>query len=231
MQARDVMTTPVLTVTTDVTVREVARLLLERRISAVPVVDDKGILLGIVSEGDLIRRADSGTERHRSWWLGLVSDPEDDARSYLKSHGLRAGDVMTRNVVVATEDMPIPEIADLLEKHRIKRVPVLRDGCVVGIVSRANLLQALIAQPVRSALSTTNDDRALREAVFRAVQATGSRTIYVNVLVTGGVAHLWGMAHTEAERDAMRVAAETVPGVKSVEERISVLPLAAGQAN
>jgi CBS domain-containing protein len=231
MQARDVMTAPVLTVTTDVTVREVARLLLERRISAVPVVDGDGILLGIVSEGDLIRRADAGTERHRSWWLGLVSDPEDDARSYLKSHGLRAGDVMTRNVVVATEDAPVPEIADLLEKHRIKRVPVVRDGCVVGIVSRANLLQALIAQPPRPALSTTADDRALREAVFRAVQATGSRTIYVNVLVTEGVAHLWGMAHTEAERDAMRVAAESVPGVKSVEERISVLPPAASQAN
>ena len=229
MQARDIMTTPVLTVTKDVTVREVARLLLERHISAVPVVDADGILLGVVSEGDLIRRADSGTERHSSWWLSLVSDPEDDARSYLKSHGLCAGDVMTHNVIVATEDTPVPEIADLLEKHRIKRVPVVRDGCVVGIVSRANLLQALVARPAPSGAATTGDDRALRDAVFAAVQATGSRTIYVNVLVTDGVAHLWGMAHSEAERAAMRVAAETVPGVKRVEERVSILPTSAGR--
>jgi CBS domain-containing protein len=224
MQARDIMTTPVLTVTKDATVQEVARLLLDRHISAVPVVDGDGILLGVVSEGDLIRRADSGTERHPSWWLSLVSDPEDDARSYLKSHGLHAGDVMTRNVIVVTEDTAIPEIADLLEKHRIKRVPVVREGCVVGIVSRANLLQALVARPAASAVATSSDDRALRDAVFAAVKATGARTVYVNVLVTDGVAHLWGMAHSEAERAAMRVAAETVPGVKRVEERVSILP-------
>ncbi|MBK7658131.1 MAG: CBS domain-containing protein [Betaproteobacteria bacterium] len=229
MQARDVMTSPVLTVTTDVTVQEIARLLLDRHISAVPVVDGDGILLGLVSEGDLIRRADAGTERHPSWWLGLVSDPEDDARSYLKSHGLRAGDVMTRNVVAVTEDAPIPEIAELLEKHRIKRVPVVRDGCVVGIVSRANLLQALVARPVNSAVQTSVDDRALREAVFQAVKSTGARTIFVNVLVTEGVAHLWGMAHSEAERDAMRVAAESVPGVKRVEARVTLLPAGRGR--
>ena len=224
MQARDIMTTPVLTVTKDATVQEIARLLLDRHISAVPVVDGDGILLGVVSEGDLIRRADSGTERHPSWWLSLVSDPEDDARSYLKSHGLRAVDVMTRNVIVVTEDTAVPEIADLLEKHRIKRVPVVREGCVVGIVSRANLLQALVARPAAPGVTTSVDDRALREAVFAAVRATGSRTVYVNVLVNDGVAHLWGMAHSEAERAAMRVAAETVPGVKRVEERVSLLP-------
>ena len=167
MQARDVMTSPVLSVTSDVTVQEIARLLLDRHISAVPVVDGEGILLGLVSEGDLIHRADAGTERHPSWWLGLVSDPEDDARSYLKSHGLRAGDVMTRNVVAVTEDAPIPEIAELLEKHRIKRVPVVRDGCVVGIVSRANLLQALVARPVNSAVQSLDTHCLERIARFK----------------------------------------------------------------
>ncbi len=229
MQARDVMTTPVLTVTQDATVQEVARLLLERHISAVPVVDGDGILLGVVSEGDLIRRADAGTERRPSWWLSLVSDPEDDARHWLRSHGRRAGDVMTRNVIVATEDTPVPEIADLLERHRIKRVPVVRDGCVVGIVSRANLLQALVAGPAASHAAPSVDDRALRDAVIAAVKATGSRTPFVNVLATGGVAHLWGMAHSEAERDSMRVAAETVPGVERVEERVCLLPPGSGR--
>lgn len=218
------MTAPVITVTAEASVPDVARLLLERHISAVPVVDGGGILLGVVSEGDLIRRAEAGTQRHASWWLSLVSDPEDDARDWLKSHGRRAGDVMTRNVIVVTEDTPVPEIAELLERHRIKRVPVVRDGCVVGIVSRANLLQALVARPAASPVETTGDDRALREAVFEAVRATGSRTVYVNVLVTEGVAHLWGMAHSQAERDAMRAAAESVPGVKRVEERIALLP-------
>jgi len=222
MQARDIMTTPVLTVTKDATVQEIARLLLDRHISAVPVVDGDGILLGVVSEGDLIRRADSGTERHPSWWLSLVSDPEDDARSYLKSHGLRAVDVMTRNVIVVTEDTAVPEIADLLEKHRIKRVPVVREGCVVGIVSRANLLQALVAQP--HARPVQADDRSLRAAVFEALQETGARTSYVNVLVTAGEVHLWGLCSSLAERHAMRVAAEQVPGVKSVVERITVMP-------
>jgi CBS domain-containing protein len=231
MQARDVMTTPVLTVTKDTTVREVARLLLDHHISAVPVVDGDGILLGVVSEGDLIRRADAGTERRPSWWLSLVSDPEDDARQWLRSHGRLAGDVMSRNVIVATEDTPVPEIADLLERHRIKRVPVVREGCVVGIVSRANLLQALVARPVASNAAPTLDDRALREAVFAAVNATGSRTLYVNVLVTDGIAHLWGMAHSRAERDAMRAAAESVPGVKRVEERVSLLPEGSGRPN
>ena len=230
MLARDVMTSPVITVTADASVPDVARLLLERRISAVPVVDEGGILAGVVSEGDLIRRAEAGTQRHPSWWLSLVSDPEDDARDWLKSHGRRAGDVMTRNVIAVTEDTPVPQIAELLERHRIKRVPVVRDGCVVGIVSRANLLQALVARPSSPPSASAGDDRALREAVIAAVRSTGSRTVYVNVLVSDGVAHLWGMAHSEAERDVMRAAAESVPGVKRVEERVSLLPHGAHRA-
>lgn len=228
MQAKDVMTSPVVTVAPDTPVAEVARLLLERHISAVPVVDADGRLVGIVSEGDLMRRPESGTDRRHAWWLALVSDPRQDAVEFLKTHGLHARDVMSHHVVTVGEDEPLDRIADLLERHGIKRVPVVRDGKVVGIVSRANLLQALVARPQPPAGQA--DDRALREAVKAAIAATGARALYVNVVVSDGVAHLWGLAYTDAEREAMRVAAEGVPGVKAVEARINLLPRGVGRA-
>lgn len=228
MQAKDVMTSPVLTVAPETAVTEVAKLLLERHISAAPVVDEAGQLLGIVSEGDLMRRPESGTERRPSWWLTLISDPQDEARHFLKSYGLRARDVMSRNVVTVPESAPLQEVAILLEKHRIKRVPVVRDGKVLGIVSRANLLQALVAQPKPAALEA--DDVKLKKAVQDAIQATGARTLYVNVVVAEGIVHLWGVAHTEEEKQAMCVAAEGVPGAREIRERISILPRGAGRA-
>ena len=228
MQAKDVMTSPVVTVSPEASVTDVAKLLLERHISAAPVVDGSGGLLGVVSEGDLMRRPESGTERRPSWWLTLLSDPQDEARDYLKSHGLHARDVMTRNVLTVEEDTSLQEIATLLEKHRIKRVPVMRGGQVVGIVSRANLLQALVAQSRPPVLQA--DDRALREAVVDALKSTGARTLYINVVVSEGVVHLWGMAYSDEEKNALCVAAESVTGTKQVCERISLLPRGAGSA-
>jgi len=228
MQAKDVMTSPVLTVSPEMAVTEIAKLLLERHISAAPVVDDAGHVVGIVSEGDLMRRPESGTERRPSWWLALLSDPQDEARHFLKSHGLRAHDVMSRHVVTVPETAPLQDVASLLERHRIKRVPVVRDGKVVGIVSRANLLQALVAQPRPKALDA--DDVHLKSAVQDAIRATGARTIYVNVVVADGVVHLWGVAHSEDEKQAMCVAAESVPGAREVRERISILPRGPGRA-
>ena len=124
MKAADIMTPRVISVTPDVSVAEIARLLLDNRISAVPVVDRDGRLVGVVSEGDLMRRAETGTERHRSWWLRAFGDSSTLASDYVRSHALRASDVMTRDVVTVAPDMPLREIANLLEKHRIKRVPV-----------------------------------------------------------------------------------------------------------
>lgn len=222
MQAKDVMTTQVVTVSPDTPVADIAKRLIERRISAVPVVEDDGRLIGIVSEGDLMRRPESGGERHRSWWLPLVAEPETQAREYVKSHGARAREVMTRDVVTVGEDASLEEIATLLEKHRIKRVPVLRAGKVVGIVSRANLLQGIVAQQHGQQPST--DDRALREKVSEALNATGARSQFINAVVSAGVVHLWGATYSEAERDAIHVAAANVVGVKGVEEHIGVFP-------
>ena len=149
MQAKDVMTTKVVTVQPDARVEHIAALLLERSISGVPVVDADGRLLGIVTEGDLMRRPEIGTERHRGWWLRLFGDERERAAEYARAHGSRAADVMTRNVVTVSEETSVGEIARLLEEHRIKRVPVVRDDKVVGIVSRANLLQSWRRGPPR----------------------------------------------------------------------------------
>ena len=147
MQAKDIMTSPAVTIGPETTVRDAAKTMLAKNISAVPVVGADGKLAGIVSEGDLMRRVETGTARH-PWWLSwVVDEPEDRARDYIKSHGTLARDVMTSRVVTVAADTPLGQIARLLEKHRIKRVPVVdAGGAVVGIVSRANLLQGLTVQ-------------------------------------------------------------------------------------
>lgn len=223
MRAGDVMTTKVVTVSPETAVRTIAQTLVERGISAVPVVDGAGRLLGIVSEGDLMRRAEAGTERQPSWWLDLLASPEEKARDYSRAHGLTARDVMSREVVTVEEDSPLASVAALLERHRIKRVPVVRDGALVGIVSRANLLHGLIAaQPAPASAATAGDDAAIRGRILAAVAEAGLAEPYVNVVVSGGKVQLWGMVSSEAEKDALRVAAETAPGVVAVENNVAV---------
>jgi CBS domain-containing protein len=226
MQARDVMTTSVVSVGPDTRVEEIARLLLERRISGVPVVDAGGRILGIVTEGDLMRRPEIGTERRRSWWLRFFADPRDRAEEYAKAHGSRAENVMTRNVVTVTEETSLAEIAHLLERHHIKRVPVVRDGLLVGIVSRANLLQGLAAGRQAVVPARSRDDQAIRAEVIRTLDRESWLTHSpLNVIVTDGVVELWGFVESDEERRAIRVAVESVPGVVGVKEHLgSVQP-------
>ncbi|MCK6452658.1 MAG: CBS domain-containing protein [Alphaproteobacteria bacterium] len=222
MLAKDVMTSEVCTVGPDTGVGEIARLLLDRRISAVPVVDAAGKLNGIVSEGDLMRRTETGTERRRSWWLELLSENRDLAHEYVKSHGLTAKDVMTPTVVTVSEDTTLSDIASTLERNRIKRVPVLREGKLVGIVSRANLLQALAAAGTKKAKAPAGD-RALREAVLQSFKSqTWTPDLTVNVTVKDGQVSLYGLVASEDERRALRVAAEQLAGVGKVNDQLSV---------
>lgn len=228
MQARDVMSTPVITVTEDTSVADVARLLLRHGISGVPVLGGDGRLVGIVSEGDLVRRVESGTEREPSWWLRVFGDTEEHVRDYVKTHGRRAGDVMSRNVATVREDAGIAEIAELLERKRIKRVPVVRDHEVVGIVSRANLLHALASMPTQITQAATDaapSDRTLKTRIENEMRRAGLDTSFVNVVVAEGVAWLWGAVRTESQLDAARVAAERAMGdAAAVQSRLSVLP-------
>ncbi len=222
MLAKDIMTTDVCTVTPATRVGDVAKLLLARRISGVPVVDDKGALCGVVSEGDLLRRAETGTERRRSWWLELLTENRDLAHDFVKSHGLTAGDVMTASVVTVAEDAPLAEVANTLERGRIKRVPVMRGGKMVGIISRSNLLQALATAGTREGKAPAGD-RALRDAVTQAFKRqTWTPDLTVNVTVQDGRVSLYGLVSSDDERRAMTIAAEEVAGVGKVDNQLTL---------
>ena len=229
MKARDVMVSPVITVKPSSSVREVAQTLLKERISAVPVVDDQGKLVGIISEGDLLHRAEAGTQRRHSWWLvGLVGD-ESLASEYIKAHSRKVADVMTRKVVTAAPDSPLHQIAALLEKNSIKRVPIVANGQVVGIVSRANLIQALATFRHKMLEQQPVADAELRKKVMSRLQSEPwVRPNLVNVTVSGGNVDLWGIVDSAAEKQALRVAVEIVPGVKGINDNVVVRPAGAG---
>jgi len=222
MLAKDIMTTNVITVASDLPVEDVAELLLARNISGAPVVDATGRLVGVISEGDLIHRAEG--DGRRSWWLSLLSNEVDRAREYIKSHGHKAEDVMTRDVVTVAEDSPAGEIARLLERRRIKRVPVLRDGKVVGIVSRANLLHGLAAHKDRISIAPSPDDRTIRKEIMALVEHEDWVTHgSLNVMVADGVVELWGWVESDEERKALKVAAEGVAGVREVQDHLATI--------
>lgn len=226
MKARDIMTSNVIAVSPDTPVERIAALLLENRISAVPVIDHDRHVLGIVSEGDLMHRPESGTERRRSWWLEAFTDSETLAHDYTKTHGRRADDLMTRHVVSVTEDTGAADIAHLLDSHRIKRVPVVRNGKLVGIVSRADLLRSLIAAGNASAaLGRATDDRTLHDEILKRMRAEGwTRSAMVNIVVQNGEVELWGLTPSDEQRNALRVLVEGVPGVRGVHNQLNVMP-------
>jgi CBS domain-containing protein len=230
MNASDVMVTNVIAIGPNASVQEVADILVINRISAAPVVDDYGELIGIISEGDLIRRAELGTERRGSWWLEIIASEskEDLAIEYMKSHASKVGDIMTREVITATPGTPLRDVAALLEKNRIKRVPIVEQGKMVGIVSRANLVQALAILRKDIEPGTTSDS-VIREKVMAQLSSEPwTRFSTLNVTIQGGTVELWGVVGSEAEKEAARVAAEVVPGVCAVENNLIVRPLISG---
>lgn len=225
MKASDVMVTDVITVRPEMPVREAAKVLLDHRISAAPVLNAEGRLVGILSEGDLMRRAEIGTERRRSWWLDLLAGESARADDYIRAHAVRVADVMTREVVTATEHASLGEIAALLERRRIKRVPIVRGDELVGIVSRANLLQALASAPGAADLPAAQDDRSLRERVLASIRSQPWGMPWLTtVTVHDGVVELWGPVNSDEERRTLRVAAEATPGVRQVKDNLFLLP-------
>lgn len=220
MKARDIMTSPVFTVAPDTLVKKIAAILFERRISAVPVVDQDA-LVGIVSEADLLHRQEIGTAdpgRGGSWWLRLFS-ANPSVEDYVKSHARRARDVMTRRVVTVSPDAALAEVAQILETHDIGRVPVVEAGKLVGIVSRANLVQALAVKIATADAVPSADDQGIRRQLLTELeQQDWWRLDRANVIVTDGVVHFWGMVESDDARPAARVAAENVPGVRGVDD-------------
>lgn len=222
MLAKDVMTTGVATVSPDAPIEDAAKLLLERGISAAPVVDARGRVVGIVSEGDLVRRAETGTEPRRSWWLALLAGRDEQAAEYIKTHGRTVRDVMTRDVISVGDRIPLERIATLLERQRIKRVPVIRGGKLVGIVSRANLLRGLAAR--KPAAGPRAGDRTIRTRVLEELRRAGVDPSLLTVVVSGGVVQLWGTVDSAPQKHAARVAAQNVRGAQKVVDNVAVLP-------
>jgi len=220
MKARDVMVSPVITVNENDTVRDVARILLAKHISGVPVVDRAGKLVGIISEADLLHRTEAGTERPSSWWLSLISGDRAIASEYVQSHATKVRDVMISDVQTAHPDTPLYEIADVFEERHIKRVPIVSDGGeLIGIVCRANIIQVIAS--ARPKLEISVPDAMVRETLVAELKKhPWSHVHKLNVTVTNGVVDLWGIAQSETERQAIRVAAESIPGVTTVNDHM-----------
>ena len=217
MRARDVMTRAVATTTPETTVEKVSQMLINLRISGVPVLDRNGQLVGIVTEGDLLRRVETGTERQRSRWSELFSANSRLAEEYIKSHARRVEDIMTREVVSVAELASLGEIAELMETKRIKRVPVVHNGKIVGIVSRADLLQVLASGGTTTA--DEDSDRLIRERLLAELRKQEwANPAESNVVVADGVVHFWGTVGSEEERTALRVVAENIAGVRGIED-------------
>jgi CBS domain-containing protein len=202
-------------------VQKVARLLSDRGSSAVPVVDAENRVIGMVSEGDLVHRREIGTETRRSWWLDMASSTDQAAADYIKTHGKTVRDVMTDDVLSVTPTTPVADIALLLDNNQIKRVPVVEDGKLVGIVSRANLVRALAMTVDTPLTGVEHQDRRIREKLLAELKAQKwAEVSSENVMVKDGVAHFWCSYISEREKRALITAAESIPGVRRVEDHM-----------
>ncbi len=220
MKAADIMTLNPITVEPNATVMQAVRLMLQHRISGLPVVDSLGRLIGIVTEGDLLRRTETGTQRRRPRWLEFLIGPGRMASEYVHASGRKVHEVMTENVRTVVEDTPLDDVVQIMERHQVKRLPVMRGERLVGIVSRANLLRAL-ASFYSDAKPSSLDDAAIRGKLLEELNKQSWAPVsLINVIVRHGVVHLWGALTDERQRQGIRVAAENTPGVKSVQDHL-----------
>lgn len=220
MNTKEVMTTSVISVEPDTPLLRAAEMMLQYDISGLPVIERNGALIGIVTEGDLLRRAETGTERRQSRWLELLLGPGRMAEEYIHAHGRKVGEVMSREVITVAEDAPLSQVVELMEVHRIKRVPVLRGDLVVGIVSRRDLVHAFAVRAKKTEMAASSD-AAIRERILdELARQVWAPPNLIEVAVTGGVVELQGAVVDERQRRALRILAENIPGVKGVRDRL-----------
>lgn len=220
MKASDVMTRDVLTVGPQTSVAEAIRLMLDNNVSGLPVLADNGKTVGILTEGDLLRRSETGTERHRPRWLEILVGPGRIAGEYVRSHGRRVEEIMTTDLISVTADTPLDEVVDLMERRRIKRLPVLDGDVLLGIVSRADLLRSLLQALDLRRAEARSDDEILEQILAELTKAPWVPRDGLSVSVKDGVVNLSGVILEEKERDALRVVAENAPGVRAVEDHL-----------
>ena len=224
MIASDVMTRDVITIDPDQTVLQAARLMLQHRISGLPVIDHNGRLVGVLSEGDFLRRRETKTERRRSRWLEFLMGPGKIASEYTHTHGSKVGEVMTTDVQAVDENASLEDIVELMERHRIKRVPVMCGQELVGIITRSNLMHAMVSMAravPETEKATDKSDSTIRERLLAELKKEQWAPVAMtNVVVRDGVVELWGAIVDERQRDALKVAAENIPGVKAVKDHM-----------
>jgi CBS domain-containing protein len=228
MKIKDVMTSRVITVEPEAKIHTAIRLMLQNRISGLPIVNKNGVLVGMVTEGDFLRRAETGTERRRPRWLEFLIGPGQLADDYTRAHARTVEEVMTSDVHSVGEDAPLQDAVQLMERHQVKRLPVLRQGKLVGLVTRANLLHAL-ASRIHDAKTPTAGDQEIRSALTRHLQQQSwAPAAAVDITVTDSVVELWGTVTDERTRRALVVAAENTAGVKEVRDHLAWIDVSSG---
>ena len=222
MKAQDIMTRDVTTVRPDTSVRDIAAVMMEKHISGVPVLTDNGKIIGMVSQSDLLHRAEVGTERKHKWWFRTFADSNALAREYAKAHGLKAQDIMSRYVVSIRDDAELRDVADILDSHRIKRVPVVQEGRLVGIITRGDLVRALSQVQISKAAKKI-DNAALHKTLHDRIRAQSwLNDSYINVIVNDGVVELWGLVVSTDQHSALRALVEETDGVSRIEDKLSI---------
>ncbi len=228
MRAHHIMTRKVTTVKADTPILDAANLMLQQHISGLPVVDETGKLIGMVSEGDFIRRSEIGTQRLRIRWLDFLMGVGKVALNFVHEHGRKVGEIMTQDdLCTATEDMPLEELVRLMERHNVKRLPVMRGDRLVGIVTRSDLLRA-VASLARDVPDPTADDDHIRKRVIASIEDNDWRPAQLGVTVRDGIVHLSGIIRDEQFRQAAIVAAENVSGVKLVHDHLYLFDAMSG---
>jgi CBS domain-containing protein len=220
MNASDIMTRKIVTAARGTPIAAAIRLMLDNQVSGLPIIDPDGKVIGILTEGDLLRRSETGTERHRPRWLEILMGPGRMADEYVRTHGRKVEEIMTRDLISVTEVTPLDDVVQLMERHRIKRVPVFDRDSLVGIVSRADLLRALARALDAQAGSTRSDAEILDWIRTELAKAAWVPRDGLAITVKDGVVNLDGVILEEKEREALRVVAENAPGVKSVEDHL-----------
>jgi CBS domain-containing protein len=230
MKVRDIMSPRVISVAPEAGILEAIRLMLQNHISGLPVIDRFGALVGVVTEGDFLRRSETSTERRRPRWLEFLVGPGRLADEYVRTHARTVKDVMTPEPVTIAEDAALEEAVALMEGRRIKRLPVVRGAEVVGIVSRANLLHALVSLAATARPPATSDV-AIRDALLAQFDKLAwAPAALVDPVVRDGVVELWGTITEESQREALKVCAANIPGVKSVVSHLTWIEPMSGMA-
>ena len=219
MRAHQIMTRPVIAVTPATTIVEAANTMLQRHVSGLPVVDTAGKLVGIISEGDFIRRSEIGTQRKRGRFLRFILGPGREATDFVHEHGRKIAEIMTPGPLTINEDTDLEKIVELMEKNNVKRLPVMRGDKLVGIVSRSNLLQA-VASLARQIPDPTADDDHIRNRIIDALEKKDWCPFGLSVMVRDGIVHLSGVITEERSRQATIVGAENIAGVKKVHDHL-----------